>query len=240
MSFLNHPEIYIVHVKNIPIYQQLQLEEALLRADNRNWCVINEGSPPAIVVGISGKPNELINSQKLSQNPIPVIRRFSGGGTVVVDYQTCFVTFICNNICVDVPGIPDKIINWTGSIYENVFDKVGFSIRENDYVLGEKKFGGNAQYICKYRWLHHSSLLWNFHKENMDYLLIPMKAPLYRQQRSHLDFLCKLCDYLPSQELMLSRLYESLNERFNTHNVNWNEALDITKLPHRKGTTLIT
>ena len=33
-------------------------------------------------MGISGKPEELVNLDRLS---IPLIKRFSGGGTVVVD-----------------------------------------------------------------------------------------------------------------------------------------------------------
>ena len=45
-------------LKNVPVWQQLAIEEALLRADDENWCVINEGSAPAIVFGISGKIDE--------------------------------------------------------------------------------------------------------------------------------------------------------------------------------------
>ncbi len=231
--------LHIIRTTNIPIYQQLQLEESLLRADTRNWCLINEGSPEAIVMGISGKPDELINRPKLQEKPIPVIRRFSGGGTVVVDKDTCFVTFICNTGCVGVPGVPERILRWTGSFYEKVFDQGCFGIRENDYVLGEKKFGGNAQYLCKQRWLHHSSLLWDFQEENMDYLLMPKKAPTYRQQRPHRDFLCRLKDYHPSQSELLDRLYGHLRNHFVLHDISWDDALTITDLPHRKATTLI-
>lgn len=234
-----HPSLSIVRVKNTPIHDQLQLEEALLRADRRNWCLINEGSSKAIVMGISGRSDELLNLPKLQQSPIPVIRRFSGGGTVVVDQHTCFVTFICNSTDVDVQGTPDKMIRWTGTFYESVFEELGFAIRENDYVLGEKKFGGNAQYICKERWLHHSSLLWNFQEDNMEYLLMPKKTPQYRQQRTHADFLCRLLDHFPSQKTILDRLYNSLESRFHLHSVDWNDAWSITALPHRKGTTLV-
>lgn len=39
----------------LPILQQLQLEEALLRATSHNWFLINEGTPaPSIVMGVSG------------------------------------------------------------------------------------------------------------------------------------------------------------------------------------------
>lgn len=235
----NRPDLSIIRVQNIPIHEQLQLEEALLRTDYRNWCLINEGSPKAIVMGISGKPHELLNLPKLRQRPIPVIRRFSGGGTVIVDHHTCFVTFICNATDVDVQGTPDKMIHWTGTFYHSVFEEMSFAIRENDYVLGERKFGGNAQYICKERWLHHSSLLWNFQEESMDYLLMPKKMPLYRQQRSHVDFLCRLQDHFSSQQILLDRLYKSLEQQFHIHPVDWEEAWGVTNRPHRKGTSVV-
>ncbi|NGX54212.1 MAG: hypothetical protein K1000chlam4_00937, partial [Chlamydiae bacterium] len=46
----------LLHLSGLPIFEQLQLEEALLRADEGNWCLINSGVPPAIVMGISAKP----------------------------------------------------------------------------------------------------------------------------------------------------------------------------------------
>lgn len=49
-----HP-VKLLHLQKVPILRQLLLEEALLRADTRNWCIINNGtSVPAIVMGISG------------------------------------------------------------------------------------------------------------------------------------------------------------------------------------------
>ena len=45
----------LLRMRQVPILQQLRLEEALLRADDANWCIINDGSAtPAIVMGISG------------------------------------------------------------------------------------------------------------------------------------------------------------------------------------------
>lgn len=64
---------------------------------------------------------------------VPVIRRFSGGGTVIVDHGTIFVTFICNKDT--VPGIqpyPQPIMSWSSLIYNKVFQGVAdFSLREN-------------------------------------------------------------------------------------------------------------
>ena len=47
--------VKLLKLHRVPILRQLLLEEALLRADSGNWCIVNNGtSVPAIVMGISG------------------------------------------------------------------------------------------------------------------------------------------------------------------------------------------
>ena len=49
------PLMNIVRINRVPILQQLQLEEKLLRTSSDNWCIINDGTPdPTIVMGVSG------------------------------------------------------------------------------------------------------------------------------------------------------------------------------------------
>lgn len=105
------PLLHLVEIRDVPILQQLEWEEALLRADQRNWCLINRGSPPAIVMGISGKIDELVCSKQLEQGPLPVIRRFSGGGTVVIDENTLFVTFIFQSSALSIQPFPRHLMN---------------------------------------------------------------------------------------------------------------------------------
>ena len=83
-----------LHLKNKPIFEQLQIEEALLRLDENNWCIVGEGFSPSIVMGISGQSQEWIDQAKIADAPIPVIKRFSGGGTVLLDSNTFVVSFI--------------------------------------------------------------------------------------------------------------------------------------------------
>jgi lipoate-protein ligase A len=45
------------------------------------------------------------------------------------------------------------------------------------------KFGGNAQAITKQRFLHHTSLLWDYHDSRMKLLKHPAKIPDYRAVR---------------------------------------------------------
>lgn len=231
--------LHLVQLQQTSILEQLQIEEALLRADSRNWCLINEGTSPAIVMGISGQPEKLIHSHKLKTHPVPVIRRFSGGGTVFVDEQTYFVTFICNTNFIPISPFPNSIMQWSAQLYRSLLEPHPFNLQENDYVLGMQKFGGNAQSICKERWLHHSSLLWDYSPANMDYLLFPPKTPLYRQQRSHTEFLCSLCQYWPSKVMFKEALLEQIYKTFQVQEVIKEEIVEVLKRPHRQATCLL-
>lgn len=199
------PLINILRLKRVPILKQLHLEERLLRTSSENWCIINDGTTdPTIVMGISGKAKELLDIQPVVRDEIPVIRRFTGGGTVIVDQGTIFVTFICNKGAVpDLQSYPQPIMSWSSLVYKKVFEGIAdFSLRENDYVLGNLKFGGNAQSITKDRWVHHTSFLWDYETRNMGYLKMPKRAPEYRLSRDHLEFICRLKDYISRSDFI--------------------------------------
>jgi len=227
----------LLHLNNVPILEQLRIEEALLRASEDNWCLLNTGSPPAIVMGISGKPEKLLDLTRVSQENVPVIKRFSGGGTVYIDTHTVFVTLICNSSTFDIPLQPKPILKWSESFYQPLFK--GFSLRENDYVFGDKKFGGNAQYIQKSRWLLHTSFLWDYTPENMRCLLLPEKRPTYRGERSHEDFLCTLRSYYPTKNALLEAFSKHFQNHLSVQTVTLEEAHSILQRPHRTATALI-
>lgn len=229
----------LIQLDHIPIFEQLQIEEALLRADSENWCLINYGSPPAIVMGISAKIPEVVDLSYLKKKPIPLIRRFSGGGTVVIDPHSFFVTFICSTSFIPIEPFPHSIMRWTESFYRPLFENEPFALRENDYVLGDKKFGGNAQSIIKNRWLHHSSLLWNFCPNRMNYLQLPKKRPIYRDERDHHEFLCTLQHRWESLEAMQESFVNRLQEMFAIQKISHEDLKSILDRPHRKTTQFI-
>lgn len=237
---MHKPALNLLHLEKVPIFEQLQLEEALLRAGKGNWCVINEGSPPAIVLGVSSDPEELIDFTLWQAAPIPIIRRFSGGGTVVIDEETLFLTLICDHDALDLAPFPQQVLTWNAQLYTRALSGHPFDFRENDYVLGKRKFGGNAQYLTKTRWLHHSSLLWSYQQSRMDLLKIPSKAPLYRQARSHRDFLCCLSDKLSDKQSFYDNIKIQLRELFDVTEVSLNTAIPYLTIPHRKACHLIS
>jgi lipoate---protein ligase len=50
----------------------------------------------AIVLGLSGKIPELVEAERANADEVPLIRRYSGGGTVLVDSNTIFCSIIMN------------------------------------------------------------------------------------------------------------------------------------------------
>jgi len=198
------------------VHRQLVLEEALLRNSDESWCVINDGvGAPAIVMGVSGVASELMDISRVVREEVPVLRRFSGGGTVVLDESSIMASLIFAQGQVrGLPLYPRPIMEWTAGFYRDALrrsheggsgsggggggggEEDAFVLHEQDYAFADRKFGGNAQSIVKGRWLHHTSFLWDYDPERMDLLTTPKKQPAYRSNRRHRDFLVTLREVL--------------------------------------------
>ncbi|MBI3901158.1 MAG: lipoate--protein ligase family protein, partial [Chlamydiia bacterium] len=129
---------------------------------------------------------------------------------------------------------PKSILEWSETLYRPLFK--GFGLRENDYVFGEHKFGGNAQYIQRERWLLHTSFLWDFSPEKMGYLLLPEKRPHYRGTRGHIDFLCTLRPLFPYKEELMFSLIQHMQQRLGAIPVPLESASPFLSQPHRTST----
>jgi hypothetical protein len=132
---------------------------------------------------------------------VPVIRRFTGGGTVVVDEGTLFVSFVANRGDVGgAPLYPREIMAWSQGLYAPLLARLApgspFHLHEHDYCLGDFKVGGNAQSVSRDRWVHHTSWLWDFTPARMALLALPSKRPAYRRDRPHTSFLTRLREHV--------------------------------------------
>ncbi|GAB5366544.1 hypothetical protein AAMO2058_001152600 [Amorphochlora amoebiformis] len=232
------------------ILRQLHLEEALYRTNTDNWCIISRGDPnPAIVMGISGKAEKLIHVQNAKEEQVPVIKRFTGGGTVIVDENTIFVTFIGDVELLGVKPWPREIMGWTGQFYSQVFgNESRFQLTENDYCFGNKKFAGNAQAVSRNRFVHHTSFLWRYEASRMSLLTLPDKRPDYRNSRSHSDFLCTMHDEgkgefttnaLTSEDAFEESVAKVLENRFSLLPVTANEAMNESSETYRISTKIV-
>ncbi len=203
-----------LHTKNLDIEKQLKIEKDLLDSDQNNWCIINEGTSDAIVLGVNSKQQEHINLYLSTKNNINIIRRFSGGGTVFVDKDTIFITFIFSKNEDSSLIYPEPIMRFLEKFYIEAFQIKDFKLLDNDFVIKNKKCGGNAQYIKKNRWLHHTSFLWNYTPVNMNYLLYPPKTPEYRKSRSHEDFLEPLSKHVINKSILINLLKNRLKKDY--------------------------
>lgn len=139
--------IRLVRTRGLCVLRQLRLEETLFRANDENWAIVNDGAPRrAIVLGISGKPHRLIDVAAAHEDDVLVIKRFTGGGTVVVDADTQFVSLVMNGDAIpNVPLFPRPLMRWTGDLYGGVVgtnddtgvfrDLPNWRLHQDDYVV---------------------------------------------------------------------------------------------------------
>lgn len=249
------PLLRMVNLKGrVSIFDQLRIEELFLRHNKDNWFITNTGNfKPSIVLGISGKANELVDLASCIKHDIPLIRRFSGGGTVIVDDYTLFATFVLNEEDIGSKAYPREIMAWTQKvsdiplylshytrsyilsmqIYSPVFEQLlsgedKFSLRENDYIIGDLKIGGNAQSISKNRLVHHTSFLWDYRPDRMSYLKIPRKRPVYRGERGHTAFLTKMKEYIPDRGAFETGVSQSLRGHFDVDIIEFDDFIQHT------------
>jgi len=231
--------LFLISLYQSPIIKQLELEEALLRADDRNFMIVNYGASSSIVMGLSGEAASLLDMERIRRDSMPVIRRFSGGGTVVIDENTLFISMIFSKDSGPRSTFPEPIMQWCHRLFQNAWKLPGFALIDNDYAINHRKCGGNALYIRKDRWLHHTSFLWDYCNQNMDYLLIPPKQPAYRKERPHTEFLCRLKDYAPSMPQLIEQICQEMGQRFSIHEISSEELSAIQAREYRRTNQLV-
>jgi lipoate---protein ligase len=151
-----------------------------------------------IVLGRIGKPAEDLNLAAVGKDRIPVLRRTSGGGTVLQGPG-------CLNFTLLLAKDRDPRLNDLRKSYQLILGKVAKALETlgvtcvfrpiSDLALesGEKKFSGNAQHRGRNYILHHGTILYQFHLPDIEkYLAMPKDRPAYRQDRGHLDFVTNI------------------------------------------------
>jgi lipoate---protein ligase len=180
--------------------ENLALDEALLleaEAGNggevlRLW----EWPSLAVVVGAGGKLAEDVNLANCEADNVPVMRRSSGGGTVLLGRGClCFSLVLAYDRSPALREIPFS--------YVYILDRIANTVRDllpdighagtSDLASDGKKFSGNSQQRKRNHLLHHGTLLHDFDIGIVSrYLTLPARQPEYRHQREHAAFLCNL------------------------------------------------
>ena len=197
------------HDRTLPgVAENLALDEAMLiEADEgRGPAVVRFWEPPdyAVVLGASRRLHDEVYVDTCRADGVPIFRRSSGGGTVLIGPGSLNVTVILPETA--APGL-----SAVDAAQRYVLDRLAESIRRagppvgvlahGDLVLGDRKCGGSAQRRLRRWFMVHCSVLYRFEIDRIGrYLTIPRRQPDYRRGRSHHEFLCNLD--LPRQVLV--------------------------------------
>lgn len=183
--------------------ENLALEEALLDAAEagQSGAVLRfwESPTPFVVVGYANKVTTEVNIAACAARGIPILRRCSGGGTVVQGPG-------CLNYAVILPiteGGPTRSISAANHyVMEHTRRAISQLLSPNsqlliaghtDLTLEDVKFSGNAQRRRKNFLLFHGTLLLNFDLPLISALLnMPSLQPDYREGRAHEQFVMNL------------------------------------------------
>jgi len=147
-----------------------------------------ESQKSFIVLGKISKPEDDINIEQVCKDNIPILRRSSGGGTVLLGKG-------CLNYSLIMSKEIRPQLRAIHSSYDYILKKITralepfgiFSVFKpiSDIALAgsEKKFSGNAQRRAKKFILHHGTILYDFCISDVErYLSIPKKIPEYRNE----------------------------------------------------------
>lgn len=178
--------------------ENLALDEALLLQAEageagsvlRLW----EWPALAVVLGSGGKLAEDVNEENCARDGVPLLRRSSGGGTVLLG-AGC----LCYSLV--LPFALDERLTEIRPSYQFIGERVlaGLGLASgtvagiSDLALGQVKFSGNAQQRKRDHVLHHGTLLYSFDLPKVSrYLREPTQQPEYRAGREHAAFVCNL------------------------------------------------
>ena len=90
----------------------------------------NRNGTCAIVMGIGGKPENLIDVSSARDDGVLVLRRFTGGGTVVVDHSSLLTTLIMRDSSLPhLNPYPRDIMGWTAdAVFGPAFESWGSEV----------------------------------------------------------------------------------------------------------------
>jgi lipoate-protein ligase A len=178
--------------------ENLALDEALLLEAEagrqpevlRLW----EWPRPAVVLGSGCKLAEDVDAEACRADGVPILRRSSGGGTVLLG-EGC----LCFSLVLALAG--DERLGEIRPSYRYILGRVaeplglpGVHMQGiSDLVYDGRKFSGNAQQRKRHHILHHGTILYAFDLPLVSRCLrLPARQPDYRAGRGHDDFIRNL------------------------------------------------
>ena len=145
----------------------------------------------AVILGRNNNASIEVNEQVCSDVSIPIIKRSSGGGTVLLGPGClCYSLFIPTShpSCSTIPETNTFVMNTHKEALQPFSSQILVQ-GVTDLTINSFKFSGNAQRRKRDFILFHGTFLYNFDLSMISTCLqFPSKAPEYRKHRSHENF----------------------------------------------------
>jgi lipoate-protein ligase A len=168
-----------------------ELDQGVGEPTLRFW----QSAVPFVVVGYANPIATEVNVPECQRLSIPILRRASGGGTVVQGYGCLNYTLVLP-IADETAGITETnchIMSRHRDAFTKLLNQEVKIQGHTDLTIGALKFSGNAQRRKKNALLFHGCFLLDFDLPLIDQLLLhPSKEPDYRARRAHHEFLTNL------------------------------------------------
>lgn len=180
--------------------ENLALDEALLleAEAGRGGEVLRlwESPEPGVVLGVSGKVADEVLADRCQADQVPILRRSSGGGTVLLGPGClCFSLILNYEQAAELREIGCSYCFILGQLAQALADVApGIGpAGTSDLAIDGRKVSGNAQQRKRRFLLHHGTFLYDADPKSMAaYLKLPARQPDYRAARSHDAFLTNL------------------------------------------------
>jgi lipoate---protein ligase len=157
-------------------------------------CRVWQARRPVVVLGRHGRVSEDVIEDHCRVDAVPVLRRASGGGTVVLGPGCLNYT-----VALSLDSHPHLANVANGFLFIlrgliEALDVPGLSVDGgSDLVWCGRKVSGNAQRRGRRALLHHGTLLYDFDSGlAARYLKEPLRRPAYRGSRRHGEFIGNL------------------------------------------------
>src|SRR5262249_50988062 len=155
-----------------------------------------EWPQPAVVLGSGCVLREEVDENACAADGVPVLRRSSGGGTVLLGRGCLLFSLV---LAID----RSPALSAVRPSYGYILVRLGKALADlvpsivqagiSDLAVGGRKFSGNAQQRKLRFLLHHGTLRYAFALALIGrYLRPPARQPEYRAGRDHLDFVRNL------------------------------------------------
>jgi lipoate---protein ligase len=177
----------------------LALDEALLLAaekgDSPEVLRFWELPTLAVVLGSSGSVAIDVNVEACEADGVPILRRASGGGTVLLGSGClCFSLVLNYDRAPELDDIRASNRYVLGRVRNALRPIAGVELEgSSDLAIAGTKISGNAQQRKRTHFLHHGTLLCGFDLSLIaKYLNAPEREPEYRRNRPHAEFVTNL------------------------------------------------